>query len=81
MSRFKPTLVTKAFVLLLSPVFLSGCWGQKNLEQLTVVSALGLDAASKNQIQVTVQLVNPMPPIGAGGGRKSKAAIYNVFSY
>lgn len=72
MRIFTPTLLLKACVLLLSPIFLSGCWGQENLEQLTVVSALGLDAAPNNQIQVTVQLVNPMPPIGAGGGKSQK---------
>ncbi|MEF3302565.1 Ger(x)C family spore germination protein [Paenibacillus sp. GYB003] len=60
------------------PLVLGGCWSQINLDQLTVVSAIGLDAAEDDRVEVTVQLVNPTLPVAAGGGQQRKPfAIYS----
>ncbi|XID93722.1 Ger(x)C family spore germination protein [Paenibacillaceae bacterium WGS1546] len=57
----------------------SGCWGQRNIDQLTVVAAIGLDAASDNQIEMSVQLVNPTLPVAAGaGGQRRPFAMYSA---
>ncbi|MBD2869859.1 Ger(x)C family spore germination protein [Paenibacillus sp. IB182493] len=77
--RCKPVL-SVGCLLVFTFLFTSGCWSQKNLEYLTVVSGLGLDAAPEGQIEVTVQLLNPTPPTGAGGSGKEKRpfAIYSA---
>ncbi|KQN99955.1 Ger(x)C family spore germination protein [Paenibacillus sp. Leaf72] len=56
-------------------LLLSGCWSQINFDQLTVVSAIGLDVNKQGQLQVTVQLVNPTLPVAAGGGGQQRRAI------
>ncbi|WP_341277714.1 Ger(x)C family spore germination protein [Paenibacillus sp. FSL H8-0537] len=56
-------------------LLLSGCWSQINFDQLTVVSAIGLDLNKQGQLQVTVQLVNPTLPVAAGGGVQQRRAI------
>ncbi|MDF2714781.1 MAG: Germination protein Ger(X)C family [Paenibacillus sp.] len=64
--------------LFVLPLVVSGCWSQINLDQLTVVSAIGLDASEDDRIEVTVQLVNPTLPVAAGGGQQRKPfAIYS----
>lgn len=62
----KPAL---AAALLFVP---TGCWSKKDLGQLTVVSAIGLDMAPDNRISVTVQLINPTLPVAAGGSSSSR---------
>ncbi|ANY69303.1 hypothetical protein BBD42_24570 [Paenibacillus sp. BIHB 4019] len=56
-------------------LLLSGCWSQINFDQLTVVSAIGLDLNKQGQLEVTVQLVNPTLPVAAGGGGQQRRAI------
>ncbi|GEM_PF-1222558 len=68
MMRFRPAL---SIVLMMAMTLLSGCWSQINFDQLTVVSAVGLDA-NEQQLEVTVQLVNPTLPISAGGGNQQR---------
>ncbi|RXZ80664.1 Ger(x)C family spore germination protein [Paenibacillaceae bacterium] len=65
-------------LLLCLPMVLSGCWKQNDLNQITVVSAIGLDAAPNDQIEVTVQLVNPTLPVAAGGGGRRPFALYSA---
>ncbi|MBB6672940.1 Ger(x)C family spore germination protein [Cohnella nanjingensis] len=67
----------KGFSLLFLLLVMSGCWGQKNIDQLTVVAAIGLDAAPDDRIEMSVQLVNPTLPVAAGaGGQRRPFAMY-----
>ncbi|WP_028559761.1 Ger(x)C family spore germination protein [Paenibacillus pinihumi] len=65
----------KGFLLLTVLSLLSGCWSQINFDQLTVVSAVGLDLNKDKHLEVTVQLVNPTLPISAGGGNQQRRSI------
>ncbi|MFC4303820.1 Ger(x)C family spore germination protein [Cohnella boryungensis] len=67
----------KSFLCLLSMLMLSGCWSQINFDQLTVVSAIGLDAAEDDQVRVTLQLANPTLPIAASGGGQQRRPYAN----
>jgi len=67
----------KAGICLLAVMLISGCWGQINFDQLTVVSAIGLDPAKNNMIRVTLQLSNPTLPVAAGGGSQQRRPFVN----
>ncbi|MBB6447118.1 Ger(x)C family spore germination protein [Bacillus benzoevorans] len=58
-------------VLLLSIVCLSGCWDRKELQDIDIVSAIGIDAGgddAENRYLVTVQVINE--GLVAGGSQK-----------
>lgn len=47
--------------IILSAVLLSGCWGRMEVQQLDIVSAIGIDAGGddeENTYRVTVQIIN-----------------------
>ncbi|MFC4597110.1 Ger(x)C family spore germination protein [Cohnella hongkongensis] len=67
----------KAGIGLLAAVLTSGCWGQINFDQLTVVSAIGLDPAKNGRVRVTLQLSNPTLPVTAGGGSQARRPFVN----
>ena len=67
----------KAGIGLLAVLLLSGCWGQINFDQLTVVSAIGLDPAKNDMVRVTLQLSNPTLPVAAGGGSQQRRPYVN----
>jgi spore germination protein KC len=49
---------------------LEGCWDVKYLDELAIVIAIGLDKSGDQEIEVTVQIVNPVavPQGGSKGG-------------
>ncbi len=67
----------KTVIGLLAAMLISGCWGQINFDQLTVVSAIGLDPAQNDMVRVTLQLSNPTLPVAAGGGSQQRRPYVN----
>ncbi|MDR4947504.1 Ger(x)C family spore germination protein [Neobacillus cucumis] len=77
----------KRFVILfiiVSTVFLSGCWDRQELQDLDIVSAIGIDKGgnnSENRYLVTVQVINEGQIATAGGqGGKVLAAPVTTYS-
>ncbi|MFS0726506.1 Ger(x)C family spore germination protein [Paenibacillus sp. 1P07SE] len=71
--------VLKGISALALLIFASGCWGHRDIDQLTVVAAIGLDAAPDNHIELSVQLVNPTLPVAAGAnGQRRPFAMYSA---
>jgi spore germination protein KC len=67
----KRTIVMLITVLILC-IFLSGCWGQKEINRLSIVMASAIDLAEEtDNIDFTVQIANPAQAasIEGGGGR------------
>lgn len=54
----KIRVITKIIVLFLLLATLSGCWSKKELDNLAIVTGIGLDKAEEGY-QVTVQIINP----------------------
>ncbi|MDN4074333.1 Ger(x)C family spore germination protein [Fictibacillus terranigra] len=50
---------TVFLILFLSVAFLSGCYSQKELTDLAIISALGIDKNENGRYVVTFQIVNP----------------------
>lgn len=66
--------------LLLSLIFLTGCWDRVELNQLGMVWAVAVDSAPAglgDQVEVTAQVLNPQPPgmVGADGGGNQESFV------
>lgn len=70
--------------MIVSTVFLSGCWDRQELQDLDIVSAIGIDKGgntSENRYLVTVQVINEGQIATAGGqGVKSMSAPVTTYS-
>ncbi|KON88243.1 hypothetical protein AF332_16495 [Sporosarcina globispora] len=71
-------------IMLLSTVFLSGCWDRAELQDLDIVSAIGIDKGSdevENRYMVTVQVINEgQIASGKGGGGAKEIAPVTTYS-
>jgi spore germination protein KC len=72
-SKFK-----NLFLLILSLIFLSGCWDVKEVNDLAIVIATGIDQIEDNKIEVTFLLYVPTPSGGTSGEGSSSSK--NSFS-
>ncbi len=70
--------------MLLSTVLLSGCWDRDELQDLDLVSAIGIDEGGddvENRYRVTVQIINEGQIAGAPGqGGKAEVAPVTTYS-
>ncbi|KRE25133.1 Ger(x)C family spore germination protein [Paenibacillus sp. Soil522] len=70
--------------MLLSTVLLSGCWDRDELQDLDLVSAIGIDEGGddvENRYRVTVQIINEGQIAGAPGqGGKAELAPVTTYS-
>lgn len=64
-----------SLVLLFILLFLPGCWSHRELNELGVVSAMGLDLNERGKIQLTVQVINPQAYITKGQEGKTPTRI------
>jgi spore germination protein KC len=60
-------------VLLTIPILLSGCWSKKELTDLAIVAAMGVDKTEDGKYALTLQIINPGNVAGGmrGGGNQS----------
>ncbi len=79
--KHKPFIV---FLMLLSIVLLSGCWDRAELQDLDIVSAIGIDEGGddvENRYRVTVQIINEGQIAGTQGqGGRSEMAPVTTYS-
>ncbi|MFJ7729244.1 Ger(x)C family spore germination protein [Neobacillus sp. NPDC097160] len=61
-------------------ILLTGCWNRRELNELSIAVALGLDEAEDGQIVVSVQLVNPteIATTDSGGSGRSPVTTYRI---
>lgn len=63
-----------AFTICLSTLILSGCWDRIETNELAIVAATGLDITDDDQVELSIQIVNPKglnsdQQQGGGGGQ------------
>ncbi|MFD2683097.1 Ger(x)C family spore germination protein [Bacillus seohaeanensis] len=73
----------KRFFLLfvsLSVLVLSGCWSKKELTELALVSAIGIDKNEDGKYVGTLQVINPgnVAGVGQGGGAAPPISVYTA---
>ncbi|MDN4524889.1 Ger(x)C family spore germination protein [Fictibacillus fluitans] len=68
-------------LLIMSLTFLSGCWSKKELNDLALVSAVGLDLDKQGRFVGTFQFINPGNVTGGfqggGGGQGNAVSVYS----
>jgi spore germination protein KC len=69
-------------VLMTLPVLLSGCWSKKELTDLAIVAALGVDKTDDGKYVLTLQIINPGNVAGGirGGGGGTESPPITVYS-
>ncbi|AZV41434.1 hypothetical protein BAOM_0823 [Peribacillus asahii] len=60
--------LTILIMLIVFLLFTTGCWNSRELNELAITLAMGLDRATDGQYLVTAQVVNPGEVAGKGGG-------------
>lgn len=71
-------------VLMTMPFLLSGCWSKKELTDLAIVAALGVDKTEDGKYAITLQIINPgnvaggMRGGGGGGTQSPPVTIYSA---
>jgi spore germination protein KC len=65
--RFAKALLTVGLVM--SLLFLPGCWSRRELNEIGIVSQVGVDLNEQKKIVLTIQVINPsgMKKQGSGG--------------
>jgi len=66
-------LISLVVLMLVSLPLLSACWDQRELEQLALVLAIGIDKGKEDTYAVTVLIALPSQMAGAGNGGGSGA--------
>ncbi len=70
------------YLIIASISFLSGCWSQKELNELAIISATSIDKNEEGQYVKTIQLINPSNVAGGlqggGGGQSPAVTVYSV---
>ena len=70
-------MIKKLFMIILCTLFLTGCWDRRELNELGIVLATGLDKGSAGELVLTSQVVRPaaIRKQGGGGGQESPIEI------
>ncbi|MEH7346498.1 Ger(x)C family spore germination protein [Bacillus sp. JJ1532] len=70
------------YLIIASISFLSGCWSQKELNELAIISAMSIDKNEEGQYVKTIQLINPSNVAGGlqggGGGQSPAVTVYST---
>ena len=70
------------YLIIASISFLSGCWSQKELNELAIISAMSIDKNEGGQYIKTIQLINPSNVAGGlqggGGGQSPAVTVYTA---
>lgn len=72
---------TMLIMLIVFLLFTTGCWNRRELNELAITLAIGLDSTRDGQYLVTAQVVNPgevSPGKGGGGSGLSPVVIYQA---
>lgn len=58
----------KLLATIILPLFLAGCWGSRESDEIAYVMAIGIDKGKKGNLMVTFQIANPKVIAGITGG-------------
>ncbi|CAN7541916.1 Ger(x)C family spore germination protein [Rossellomorea sp. LjRoot5] len=74
--------VTFIILMMSLTLFLSGCWSKKELTDLAIVAALGVDKTEDGKYTMTLQIINPGNVAGGmrGGGGGTQSPPVTIYS-
>lgn len=71
--------ITVCVLLTLMLLLLSGCWNNRNITDLSIVTAIGIDKAADGNIELTLQMIAPLNQSGSqlasGSSASSSSAL------
>ncbi|MFL8937280.1 Ger(x)C family spore germination protein [Rossellomorea oryzaecorticis] len=67
-------------ILVTIPVLLSGCWSKKELTDLAIVAAMGVDKSEDGKYAVTLQIINPGNVAGGIRGSGPQSPPVTIYS-
>ncbi|MGD6840836.1 Ger(x)C family spore germination protein, partial [Bacillus thuringiensis] len=69
-------------ILVTMTVLLSGCWSKKELTDLAIVAAMGVDKTEDGKYAITLQIINPGNVAGGmrGGGGGTESPPVTIYS-
>ncbi|MEL7566946.1 MAG: Ger(x)C family spore germination protein, partial [Dehalobacterium sp.] len=56
--KYQQKLLVLFFIMIIFTPLLNGCWNYRDLEQLSIVSGIGLDLDEKGKIALSAQIIN-----------------------
>ncbi|MCL6635676.1 MAG: Ger(x)C family spore germination protein, partial [Peptococcaceae bacterium] len=60
--------------------FLGGCWSRREISELAIILAAGVDYTADGKVQLTLQIARPGSfagaPTGEGGGAKEGSTVW-----
>jgi spore germination protein KC len=62
---------TACVILALMTVMLTGCWNNRNITDLAIVTGIGIDKASDGNVEFTAQIISPSKSGGSQSGSGS----------
>ncbi|MET1014455.1 MAG: Ger(x)C family spore germination protein [Paenisporosarcina sp.] len=70
------------YLIMTSTVLVSGCWSQKELNEIAIISAMAIDKNDDGKYVKTIQLINPSNVAGGlqggGGGQSPAVSVYTA---
>nr|WP_231891432.1 Ger(x)C family spore germination protein [Paenibacillus swuensis] len=60
--------ISRVLPFLLFSILLSGCWDRREVNDMALIIAAGIDVKEGDQVELTVQVFIPNPTAGEGGG-------------
>lgn len=76
--KIRKNQVLVFIMIVFTCIFATGCWNNRDLTDVSIVIAIGIDKTEDNKIELTVQIVNASVMQRQNGGSAEKA--YWVFS-
>ena len=69
-------------LMLLSAIVLPGCWDKRELTDLAIISAIGIDRTNDSNYVLHLQIINPGNVAGylqgGGGGDRPPVSVYSI---
>jgi len=67
-------------LILTMTLFLTSCWSKKELTDLAIVSAMGIDKTKDGRYHITLQIINPGNVAGIQGGGGTQSPPITIYS-
>jgi len=71
----KRTGIASVAILLIFPLLLTGCWNNRDLIDINIVTGIGLDRTEDGKVLLTVQIVEPAAVQAASSGKDKKGIL------
>jgi spore germination protein KC len=69
---------TACVILILMTLLLEGCWNNRDITDLGIITALGIDKASNGNFELTFQIISPSSQGGSQSGSSQSTTMFDA---